>query len=105
MDFQFSNLLKSKYPNKIPVIIYSKEIELRKRKYLIEAQMTLGQLMYIVRKNMINVNENEALFLFTKNNKLLRMSCMFCMISLDEYNDDGFLVFTLTKENTFGIIV
>lgn len=103
MDLKFSNLLKAKYPNKIPIIIYSKEIELRKKKYLIEAQHTLGQLMYNVRKQMINVDENEALFLFTKNNKLLTLNSMICLIPLEEYDENGFLVFTLTKENTFGI--
>ena len=68
---QESEKVLYEYPDKVPVIcekdnrVYNCEI--KKRKYLVSKDLTVGQFMYIIRKQ-IEMNSGMGLFLFTKGN-------------------------------------
>jgi len=64
---QESNKIRQKYPDRIPVIVQKVEgsqIEkIDKRKYLVPADITAAQFMWIIRKR-INLPSERAIFLF-----------------------------------------
>jgi len=97
--------LYKKYPDRVPVIIEisdtnKNELKLDKKKFLIPANLTVGQFMSIIRKR-VDVNETQALFLFFNNN-LAPMSRLIKEVQRDYQDEDGFLYGSLSLENTFG---
>lgn len=98
------NRLRARYPDKIPVIVESEL--LTKQKYLVPLDITVSQLLFVIRKKLKKVHANEALFIFfkTKDTQVLKQSNQ----TIDKvFNEcvpelDGFLYATLQKENTFG---
>lgn len=90
--------------DKIPVIIERADKstiqELPKTKYLINKDVTVAQLIYILRRN-IKLQPYEAMFLFINDTipaTGAKMSTIY-----DKYVDkDGFLYITYCGENTFG---
>ena len=89
-----------KYPNRVPVFL---EFDLKKPnpqyyKYLIPENLTVGQLYYILKKN---IGENESIY-FSVNGELL--SSTECLYSLYRRHkeDDGFLYIKYHKESVFG---
>merc|ERR1712157_651442 len=64
---QESHKIRQKYPDRIPVIVQKVEgsqIEkIDKRKYLVPADITAAQFMWIIRKR-INLPSEKAIFLF-----------------------------------------
>lgn len=94
----------NKYSGRIPVICEKvdnspiKEID--KKKFLVPAELTLGQFIYILRKR-IRLDENQALFLFI-NNTLVPIGETFEKIYDEHRNDDLFLYISYSGENTFG---
>lgn len=101
-----SNRIITKYPNHIPVIIdCDKELSklIKKKKYLVPFDSQISYLLTIVRTK-ISIGKEKALFMFYNNS----LVCPNDMIG-DIYNknklfsnDDKFLYFYLTLENTFG---
>ena len=80
--------------NKRALYLDSK-FKIKKRKFLVDAALTVGQLMHVVRRHM-DVNQHEAVFMFHKN-RLMRMGETF-----DDFSSDGIVTLRLEKENTFG---
>ena len=97
---EHAEVIKKRNPDRIPVIVKSRDgIILKKNKYLVPFDLTIGQFQYVLRKN-TNLNSSEAFFLFI-NSKLIQSSMM--MIHVYEmYNKDGFVHVDLAKENVFG---
>lgn len=99
-----STKIRAKYPNRIPVIVEKAEgsaIEnIDKRKYLVPADITVGQFMWIIRKR-IQLAPEKAIFLFVCKmvpNSSLTMGALY-----EEHKDeDGFLYIAYSGENTFG---
>ena len=95
-----------KYPDRIPVIVKSaknnKLPALDKHKFLVPSDVTVGQFVYIIRKR-INVESNEAIFLFINNILPPTASLMSHMYETHK-DEDGFLYVTYNSENTFGTI-
>ena len=95
-----------KYPDKIPVIVepnYSKNSLplLDKEKFLVPRELTVSQLIFIIRQRMRSEKE-KALFLFVKDT--LPTSQTFMSELYASHGDpDGFLYCTVIGESTFGV--
>ena len=101
---QESEKVLYEYPDKVPVIcekdtrVYNCEI--KKRKYLVAKDLTIGQFMYIIRKQ-IQMNSSMGLFLFTKGTIPSSSENMGNIYK--KYKDsDGYLYMNYAFENTFG---
>ncbi len=68
--------IKLKYPDRIPVYVKRKENsdidEVPKPKYLVPKEMTMGNMIYVIRKN-IKLTSEKAMFVFI-DNKLVPVS-------------------------------
>ena len=98
----------SKYPNRIPIIIErsdecSDDIPVvDKKKYLVPNDITTGQFTYIIRKR-IELEPEKAIFLFAGDDYTIPPSSSLISEIYNNYKDeDGFLYFTYSGENTFG---
>jgi GABA(A) receptor-associated protein len=99
-----ANRILTKYKRRVPVLIWEQGpgIDMRKRKFIVPIDITLGQFLYVLRKQIKNITEAEGIFIFvTQNNAMLPVASVMSTI-YDQHNIDGFLRFTVTKENTFG---
>lgn len=100
------NKIIAKYPDKVPIIIkpyHGNAPVLRKNKFLVHRDLTVGEFMYIIRKQ-FKTKENEAVFLF-RDNVLLNISSLCSEIHEPIKRDpkqDGFVYLSLSCENTFG---
>ncbi|KAK4363900.1 hypothetical protein RND71_015258 [Anisodus tanguticus] len=68
--------------------------------YLVPADLTVGQFVYVVRKR-IKLSAEKAIFIFVKN-ILPPTAAMMSAIYEDHKDEDGFLYMTYSGENTFG---
>ena len=100
-----STRILNKYTDKIPVIVTKGAscnlTDIDKNKFLVPAEITLGQFMYVIRKR-INLSPEDALFLFINNNTLAPTSMTLGSIYDDHKDEDGFLYLVYCNENTFG---
>ncbi|KAL2339192.1 hypothetical protein Fmac_013638 [Flemingia macrophylla] len=96
--------IRDKYPDRIPVIVEKAERsdipDIDKKKYLVPADLTVGQFVYVVRKR-IKVSAEKAIFVFI-NNTLPPTAALMSSIYVENKDDDGFLYMTYSGENTFG---
>lgn len=99
-----SSRVLEKYPNRIPVIVERDDrstiSDIDKKKYLVPGDLTIGQFIYIIRKR-IKLKPEEALFVFT-NNTLVPTSALLSNIYTSNKDQDKFLYFQYSGENTFG---
>lgn len=98
--------IRTKYPDRIPCILEnsrsSKLPKCDKKKFLIPDTLTMGQFMYVIRKR-IKLSPDKAIFVFIGNESTLAPSSSNIGSIYNQYkNDDGFLYFTMTDEETFG---
>mgnify|MGYP001243748401 FL=1 len=98
----------SKYPDRIPIIIERSEEcsndipVVDKKKYLVPNDITTGQFTYIIRKR-IELEPEKAIFLFAGEDYTIPPSSSLISEIYNNYKDeDGFLYFTYSGENTFG---
>jgi GABA(A) receptor-associated protein len=101
-----SSMIKAKYPQHIPVVVRcdpKSDLCLSKHKFLVNNEVTIGQLMYIVRKKLTSdLHSTHALFMFV-NNKLPPTSALISSVyAVEKDNDTDMLHIVLCKENTFG---
>ncbi|KAK3404492.1 hypothetical protein EUGRSUZ_K00796, partial [Eucalyptus grandis] len=96
--------IREKYPDRIPVIVERAEKtdvpDIDKKKYLVPADLTVGQFVYVVRKR-IKLSPEKAIFVFVKN-ILPPTAAMMSAIYEENKDEDGFLYMTYSGENTFG---
>jgi len=97
--------IRAKYPGKIPVFVTkssnSNDIpDLPKHKFLVPSNLTVGQFIFIIRKQ-IKLPPEKALFLFI-NNTLPTSSALLSEIYANNKDKDGALRMIYTSENTFG---
>jgi GABA(A) receptor-associated protein len=96
--------IKDKYPDRIPVIVEkspkSDIPDIDKKKYLVPADLTVGQFVYVIRKR-IKLSAEKAIFIFVKNT-LPPTAALMSTIYEQHKDDDGFLYITYSGENTFG---
>ncbi|XP_057756185.1 autophagy-related protein 8C-like isoform X1 [Arachis stenosperma] len=74
--------------------------EIDKKKYLVPADLTVGQFVYVVRKRMM-LGAEKAIFVFV-NNTLPPTASLMSAIYEEHKDQDGFLYMTYSGENTFG---
>ncbi|KAG6394089.1 hypothetical protein SASPL_144668 [Salvia splendens] len=127
-----SGRIREKYPDRIPVIVEkagrSDVPDIDKKKYLVPADLTVGQFVYVVRKR-IKLSAEKAIFIFVNDvlpptgewasslrftaysyllftynlQRALVVIASLLSAIYDEYKDeDGFLYMTYSGENTFG---
>jgi GABA(A) receptor-associated protein len=96
--------IRDKYPDRIPVIVEKAEKsdipDIDKKKYLVPADLTVGQFVYVIRKR-IKVSPEKAIFMFVKN-VLPPTAALMSDVYEDHKDEDGFLYITYSGENTFG---
>ncbi|CAO2200790.1 unnamed protein product, partial [Urochloa humidicola] len=100
-----ANRIREKYPDRIPVIVEKAEKsdipDIDKKKYLVPADLTVGQFVYVVRKR-IKLSAEKAIFIFVKNT-LPPTAALMSAIYEENKDEDGFLYMTYSGENTFGL--
>jgi len=96
--------IRTKYPDRIAVIAEKAEKssipDIDKKKYLVPADLTMGQFVYVIRKR-IKLPAEQAIFVFV-NNTLPPASALMSDIYKQHKDEDGFLYVTYSGENTFG---
>lgn len=74
--------------------------EIDKKKYLVPYDLTIGQLVYVIRKR-INLPPEKAIFIFV-NDILPPTAATVSSIYEEHKDEDGFLYVLYSSENTFG---
>ncbi|XP_006292414.2 autophagy-related protein 8g [Capsella rubella] len=96
--------IRDKYPHRVPVIVEKGEKSdipnMDKKKYLVPADLTVGQFVYVIRKR-IKLSAEKAIFIFV-DDVLPPTGAMMSTIYEDKKDEDGFLYVTYSGENTFG---
>ena len=94
----------SKYPDRIPVICEKADgspiPDIDKKKYLVPADLTVGQFIYVIRKR-IKLPPETALFIFIRG-VLPPTAALISTVYAEHREDDSFLYITYSGENTFG---
>ena len=100
-----SSRIRKKYPDKIPVIVENSPRSdvplIDKSKYLVPADLTVGQFVYVIRKRIV-LNQEKALYVFIQNKILPPTAAMMSTIYEQYKDDDGFLYISYACESTFG---
>merc|ERR1712159_760709 len=96
--------IREKYHDRIPVIVEKAEKsdipDLDKKKYLVPADLTVGQFVYVIRKR-IKLSPEKAIFIFV-NNVLPPTAALMSSIYEEHKDEDGFLYIVYSGENTLG---
>jgi len=97
--------IRAKYPDRIPVICEKTEKssvpDIDKKKYLVPADLTVGQFVYVIRKR-LKLPAEQAIFLFVIG-VIPPTASLLSQIYSEHKDDDGFLYITYSGENTFGL--
>jgi GABA(A) receptor-associated protein len=101
-----SRRITQKHPNRIPIIIEKaascKTIEdIDKKKFLVPDDLTVGQLMFVVRKRLKSLSSEQGLFFFI-NDSMQPPNAILRTVYHHQRNEDGFLYVLYASENTFG---
>jgi len=93
--------LLAKYPDKIPILVHAKNIEISKKKFLVSNDCTLGYFnVHLRRYTKIRAEEGMVIFI---DNTLPKMTDTVGMLYSQYANEeDHYLHIVLTKENVFG---
>jgi GABA(A) receptor-associated protein len=97
--------IKMRHPERCPIIVTKAKNcvnvpDIDKHKYLVPLDLTVGQLVYVIRKR-IKLRPEQAIFLFI-NNILPPTSELIGKIYNENKDNDGFLYVEYSGENTFG---
>ena len=103
--FKESNYMMEKYNESICCIIEKSNTcknlcELKKNKYIIPKDLTISQLIYIIRKR-ITLDSRMSIFIYI-NNKIPTSNSKLSQIYEENKDEDGFLYIKYAGENTFG---
>lgn len=98
--------IRNKYPDRIPCILENSKTSTLpkndKKKFLIPNNLTMGQFVFVIRKR-IKLSPDKAIFIFVGNGGTLVSSSSIISEIYSEYkNEDGFLYFVMSDEQTFG---
>lgn len=100
-----SERIRTKYPDRIPVICEkadkSNVADIDKKKYLVPADLTTGQFVYVIRKR-LKLPAEQAIFLFAPNGVIPPTAALLNQVYEEHKDEDGFLYITYSGENTFG---
>jgi len=93
-----------KYPDRVPVIVEkackSSLKELDKKKYLIPADLTVGQFYFLIRSR-IDLRAEDTLFFFV-NNTIPQTSITMGDLYKEHHEEDCFLYVAYSEESVYG---
>jgi len=95
--------IRSKYQGRVPVIVEAGSsciYTLEKHKYLVPADLTIGQFLYTIRNRLV-LSADKALFFFI-NNVIPPTSALMGQLDKENRDEDGFLYLVYNSESTFG---
>jgi GABA(A) receptor-associated protein len=96
--------IRLKYPDRIPVICEKVDksdiADIDKKKYLVPADLTMGQFVYVIRKR-VKLPADQAIFIFVSNT-LPPAAALMSQVYKEHASDDLFLYVTFSGESTFG---
>jgi GABA(A) receptor-associated protein len=96
--------IRAKYPDRVPVICEKADRsdipDIDKKKYLVPADLTVGQFHYVIRKR-IKLLPEKALFLFCSNS-IPPNAALMSTVYEEQKDEDGFLYIQYSGESTFG---
>ena len=100
-----SRRVRNKYPNRYPLIVEKAEISnieqnIDKTKFLVPGDLTMGQMIYVIRKR-IKLEPETALFIFV-DNIMPTTNDVISNVYNNHKDEDGFLYVKFSGENTFG---
>ena len=101
-----SQRIMHKYPDRVPIICqrYKKASAscplIDKKKYLIPNDLTVAQFIYVIRRR-LTLPKDVALYMFV-NGKIPTNSELISTLYETEKENDGFIYFYYSQENTFG---
>lgn len=102
-----SNRLRIKYINCVPIIVESKDLVVKKNKFLVHMSSSTSNVIYNIRKQ-LEINPEKAIFIFC-DNKLLNLTQTignvyenYLFNNKIKNGDDLFLYFELKEETAFG---
>jgi GABA(A) receptor-associated protein len=97
--------IRAKYPDRVPVICEKADRsdipDIDKKKYLVPADLTVGQFHYVIRKR-IKLAPEKALFLFCSNS-IPPNAALMSTVYEEQKDEDGFLYIQYSGESTFGV--
>ena len=104
--FKESTRLLEKYPERVPVVIERSENSkhltiIDKNKYLVPKDLTMSQLLWVIRKRM-NIRIEQAVFLLSDTGTIFTSTELISSVYENNKNPDGFLYLEYSNENTFG---
>jgi len=97
--------IRNKFPGRIPVIAESTDVKLKKNKFLIPSDLTVGGFLMHIRKYLTK-NESQGIFLFIgENSKVYGSGNLFSEIIKQPkvLGEDGFLKILVRIESVFGL--
>ena len=98
--------IMKKYPDRIPAIVHknpksTNTPDIDKHKYLVPIDLTMGQLMYVIRKR-IKLSHEQALFLFVNGSVASNTELVSSIYDSSYDPEDRFLHIMYSCENVFG---
>jgi GABA(A) receptor-associated protein len=97
--------IREKYPDRVPIVLEKSDssdvVDIDKHKYLVPEDMTIGQFMYSIRKNM-KIDSSQSIFFFINNVTIPRMEDNFGIIYEKNKDKDNYLYITFSSEIAFG---
>jgi GABA(A) receptor-associated protein len=104
---QETSRIFKKYKDKIPVIIEKSDTsnlqKVSKPKFLLQKDLTIGQLIYIIRQE-IKLDSTQSIFLFVNNTMVPNTGDTIEEIYNNNADKDGFLYITYSAEVAFGCL-
>jgi len=96
--------IRRKYPDRVPVIVERaancRLPVLDKKKYLVPADLTVGQFYFLIRKR-IALRPEDSLFFFV-NNTIPSNSCSMGKLYEENKEDDYFMYISYNEESVYG---
>jgi GABA(A) receptor-associated protein len=99
------DLIRHKYPHYIPIVVRTKNnsLQLKKCKFLVTGDITVGQFIYIIRKRLEQkLHSSHSLYLFINNTVPTASHLLSMVYSAQVDKETGMLFCTVCQEHTFG---
>jgi len=97
--------MREKHPDRIFIYLEKQEGSrlptIDKHKYLVPKDLTIGQMIHVIRKR-IDLSPSQSIYLFTENNTLPSSSQTIESLFITNAKKDGFMDLTYNTEEVYG---